>query len=977
MDIKIMIDGKDASPKTALPIKWNELLDERLDEGRLSIRYARTRMFPIGSPVTITVDDVERNFIVSADEATEIPVGSNHYNHELSIIEPTKLLEGILVENLTFTNGLGRVYSGKQLTAERITINEPKKGAFPQGSPYVTPIDGDVLTAYSFDRVFGAEVGSISYTSNKKPTITVEAPNGQTFIKKCTTFEDLFVPLNVNNLMSGVYTIKYEFEAFVTSAPPITDHFGYAFNIAVLANYDALPKWNVATVIDRVLNLCEPHLVSEAPKYKLDPAQRDKFAAIESPEFAFTNMTLKEILDEIGGFIHGIPRLIKGASRAFDTIHYDMLGGTEYAEIASKRYISEILSQNIEDYATDIDSSIENLVNTLNADEGAITEPYANGFKTVRSEEAYARIEEGNMVISTSLPIYSVQKLEVITPENKIIGDLTPYVFEGAEYGRLSSFDGTYPTSKAFAVYYNLGEKNIKGLGFKPPNIFGDAFADYTIANIIYAVTGEKVDTSWWGKDGEGKYPRLAFRVTYTPIFSARVLQHKPYIERDAFRRTLAYSQSANLVETRYYGENLKGMIARTGNAEIVRTYRFRKRSLAMLPKIGQLGWLYDDDYYITSVTVAIYTDSVDITVGYSKDFNRLSEYVGINSEWRAYEVSERKAYNRDMIYRDFCIIGSPVAPDGISLLRNPTGIRYICNTFSQRTANQGDTLRPYEPITLATVEMRDRLGNDYGTYNIGLPVVSSAFGNAMVFSFGMQDNYSAGAKSVQQNPNNEVTGYWQTDVPYVDYYGRVAAMDFSLSARGKDVTAGDDLTFALPQYNQPTSGPIVTPNYTADNVKDGIMVDKDGSEILRFNYQLEYVTNWKDIIIGSALARNCPMVSGVKEIETDGIYTPVHSAKLYVLSDKVGKFDSTIDLTKATPIYDYSEHVPSYEGAGSESDVTGYISLGGVVSSTVNGVAWAIADKSNGEILLARNIDIESGGEIELPYLSFTHKLP
>lgn len=972
MEIKVMINGKDASPKTALPIKWNELLDERLDEGRLSIRYARTRMFPIGSPVTITVDDVERSFIVSADEATEIPVGSNHYNHELSIIEPTKLLEGILVENLTFTNNLGYTYNVAPVDVIPVIAPTPNTGSVISGKWKIqTPIKE--LKEIYIPAGIKTIGGNGHYTPTTKPNYytTIYYPDGSS--ERIAFTQDY----TLNLQQYGQYTVEYSAQmSFLTTPGSALYTIKYTFNVVNLIRAP-LSIWNIASVIDRVLNLCEPHLVSEAPKYKLDPAQRDKFAAIKSPEFAFTNMTLKEILDEIGGYIHGIPRLIKGESGKFDTIHYDMLGGTEYAEIASKRYISEILSQNIEDYATDIDSSIENLVNTLNADEGAITEPYANGFKTVRSEEAYARIEEGNMVISTSLPIYSVQKLEVITPENKIIGDLTPYVFEGAEYGRLSSFDGTYPTSKAFAVYYNLGEKNIKGLGFKPPKVFGDAFADYTIANIIYAVTGEKVDTSWWGKDGEGKYPRLAFRVTYTPIFSARVLQHKPYIERDAFRRTLAYSQSANLVETRYYGENLKGMIARTGNAEIVRTYRFRKRSLAMLPKIGQLGRLYDDDYYITSVTVAIYTDSVDITVGYSKDFNRLSEYVGINSEWRAYEVSERKAYNRDMIYRDFCIIGSPVAPDGISLLRNPTGIRYICNTFSQRTANQGDTLRPYEPITLAAVEMRDRLGNDYGTYNIGLPVVSSAFGNAMVFSFGMEDNYSAGAKSVQQNPNNEVTGYWQTDVPYVDYYGRVAAMDFSLSARGKDVTAGDDLTFALPQYNQPTSGPIVTPNYTADNVKDGIMVDKNGSEILRFNYQLEYVTNWKDLIIGSALARNCPMVSGVKEIETDGIYTPVHSAKLYVLSDKVGKFDSTIDLTKATPIYDYSEHVPSYEGAGSESDVTGYISLGGVVSSTVNGVAWAIADKSNGEILLARNIDIESGGEIELPYLSFTHKLP
>lgn len=35
MQFQILIDGKDT--RAALPVKWNALLDERLDEGRLSL----------------------------------------------------------------------------------------------------------------------------------------------------------------------------------------------------------------------------------------------------------------------------------------------------------------------------------------------------------------------------------------------------------------------------------------------------------------------------------------------------------------------------------------------------------------------------------------------------------------------------------------------------------------------------------------------------------------------------------------------------------------------------------------------------------------------------------------------------------------------------------------------------------------------------------------------------------------------------
>ena len=120
MKIQVTINGVDYTPYTILPIKWNELLDERLDERRLSLRNTNIKLFPIGATVVVSIDSASVRFIVGADESTERPAGSGLYDHELSIIEPVKETEGVVVGTVTFTNSLGRTYTANQVKVEPV-----------------------------------------------------------------------------------------------------------------------------------------------------------------------------------------------------------------------------------------------------------------------------------------------------------------------------------------------------------------------------------------------------------------------------------------------------------------------------------------------------------------------------------------------------------------------------------------------------------------------------------------------------------------------------------------------------------------------------------------------------------------------------------------------------------------------------------------------------------------------------------------
>lgn len=116
--ITVKIAGVDYTKYVVYPITLNSLLDERLDEGRMTLEQVPSSSIPECAAAEITMNGETLDFIVSGDVAVETPPGSGKYKHELSIIETTKLLEGVPVETLTFQNSRGRNYIRYPIKAE-------------------------------------------------------------------------------------------------------------------------------------------------------------------------------------------------------------------------------------------------------------------------------------------------------------------------------------------------------------------------------------------------------------------------------------------------------------------------------------------------------------------------------------------------------------------------------------------------------------------------------------------------------------------------------------------------------------------------------------------------------------------------------------------------------------------------------------------------------------------------------------------
>lgn len=926
-NFEVLIDGADVTRHIPFPIKWNDLLDERLDEARISVKQMKTESFaPLTDVYIKMIDEIgnemEKYYIVSNDFSYESPPGSGKYDHEIVLIEQTKYLEGFLCDTLTFTNDLGRLYTNSaQEVVPNNTVQPPVADPLilpDSQATYVTPLL--VGSSFLFKSVYDTFITDrdqyvyVDSSGNQTADITMSIIYNNSPVFFTENFKESYSTI----LGSGIYVLKYSIKAHFAPETYTTTYTFFA-----VSNTDPLPKWTIKTVVERLLSVAETRREGDPQRFTLDPAIADKLDAILAPEFAFTSDTLKEALDQIGGFIHAIPRL-KGS-----VITFDFLGGTEMSNVANFPYSYDAFTRDIEDYATKIDSRVDNLVNVLDDVQGTVTDPYADNFKTLRTDQAYARIEDGNVIIDTKYPIQEIKEVRVYgNDRTKPYGvDITPYVFEEADYSRMSSIGGEYPNSKAYAVYFTQGEKGIRGLNFKIPDaVGGGALVEFSLINILNRL----------GATGINLTSQILVMVTYIPIYSARVEQTKSCIQGLTKPRTLAYNQGANLVETRYYGENLKGVIARIGNTERTRTFLGKK--LTSIPKVGQL---FDEDYYISSVAVEFCPFDYKCTLGLSKDFNRLSQYIGINSQKRYYEVSEKAAYEREINYSDYLLLtrNADIAPES-ALFSDSLG--YIVTTLTQISYRR--------PIGSVTVYGETEGGNDLTS--VAFPIVKNAFGNSIVFSFSYEDNFSAGNQTVSVGLEGNNTGYYMQGVAYADVYGRIEKLHVQIKEQA--------LLTSAPSTTEGNLFPqgVSNGDVMMDTKERPFIIKKDNREGISFNYQIEFVSDIPSLIIGSAFARNSAY------LQTLG---SEHVGKLYVLPNRISKFADVLDLSDAMLVKVLEE-----------SDVSVINNKITFVdqSAPASGNAWAIVDGATNELLIGENIAVEAGEPIPLPMMTPRHNI-
>ena len=837
-------------------------LDESLDMGKARFVESRQkRPFVPFTPLKLVFTDLDTNkvmgkeYYVVADCDTHLwslVYTEEHGNMELnfSFIEATKMLERTKCDTLTFTNYLAHTYPPNATKLEPKIIAPGKAGeAFSLSSSvgYFSHIfEGESVNLIPFDELI-LKTADLTmqryYILNKQCSLDTTGEGDKIIAKYAFTCKKTKLTPSIDGIFEG--------ELWKENVQVI-------YEIGILHSIGLKPYYTISQVLNRILEVGKTRRngVEEA-KYKLAEDIEERYKDVQAPEFHITRSSLFEALLQVGNYIHAIPRLVwNEQTNKFDTITFDKLGTEEdWQKPDGTIFSGQSFWRSMEEYCGGLDIYAENIINTTNISMGAVKDVKT----TPRTEDGQFLIYNDNVVIRTDKPMYRLIKLEV-TDFSKT-EDITPYVYESAEYGTLSAFSDVYPYAKSYALTYRQGDRKITGLNFVKDEVNGFS-SNYSLVKILKRV-GINISSL-------SSFKNLGFKVTYIPITSARVVQKKAYEGDFDLENSNFYNQNENTIENSFFGEHVKGVLAMSGNEVEIRKYAVY--GYAPLPKLGQMI----EGKYISNIKRDMYpVDHINVILTLTENFNKLNTYYALKSNYRLFDVSEKQSVDRAINYSEDIIIGDEISEnnaDNVSFNMQNVLIDTITNSDARYAVNA--------------------ISQGFNKSNTAIlkPIIHSctttALGNSIIFNWKNDDNYSAGVKT---DETEGTVKYSQKLVQYGDNYGELHYLKLHL-VKDKDLTLAEAKN--VPEYEYDFGN---TDGVLFDYATKPLIIRKDSRECLNITTQVNFISNRKSVIIGRALTQYNKLVNLDNIEKLSGMYPAI-----IMLPYRINMLNSRLDTTNA-----------------------------------------------------------------------------
>lgn len=610
--------------------------------------------------------------------------------------------------------------------------------------------------------------------------------------------------------------------------------------------------------------------IDETPKaYYLEDADKQELQNTIIVENFYNQKNWWELQLDIGKYIHAIPKVRFGKDDRFVTTWKKLGDPTQYLDVGNK--ITIYNSKNIEEYVDACSSYVSNMVQL-----GGVIDEWVAPKSSSSDYLVYNDVAE----IITSMNIIELVDLEVKNVScpfiesndiRNLVGkgtrgeDPNGFIFEENIYNILS-INANDSVNKGFALYYSLGTNKIQGLSYQLPSVnTGDNVQEYAVKRILGKVFS--VDPAKW-KDL--KINDFIFHVVYRTKDSIRTNQTRPdlrkYLLASKYDRVPQHNQFNNqtdtVVDSVKFGNNTYGLLIRTGNT----TYKVTEwvTSLFKLKQSGELYKIRDNLYYVSKVKNTYYSNHIISEVEFSKDFNRLSQIIGIPSEPRFYEISEQSQIKRDISLDEYIVVGTkPIEVDKTNSFIRQSGWEFISNLLLGNINHY-----PKYAVTKFKndIDKSTIAGNE--TYNVEVCTALSSLSiqNTLTFSWKMKDNFSAGDQVVGtslsvKDDDKTNTAYAQLKpFRYPDVYGRADLLDFSIiedyemtpeQVHNRPLNPIDTITNKLCLFSSEKEGEIIVPN------SHGIALLKDNREMLSFNFNLQVISDSDRFVLSAYMWQN------------------------------------------------------------------------------------------------------------------------
>ena len=845
-------------------VTFNDTLDESLASGSMVIPL-HTKNTPYERFSQVNIDGML--FVIAEDNVRLLRKGSNKlYRHEISLIEPTKILQKRVLPNLTvtqpqgaiadyvfttnrvnpanFTDG-GYLVDNTQTTIPLIQTSESKDETILINRFLKNTNEYEIYIDYTIENRQEDTTGQGQITPSPDAEIEFEVYYGATKIGETKVVYIEGQPLRPFNIFSPTNPIVH-FGGFKLDYTPSVIDQAITIKAKTLGSFILLTDDELyitslsltitqsETVDDNLyLDDVVDKLLSFYPEFTLADATRAKIAKIQSPEFTFQNYTLYDALKEVANYATAIAYL---GDQDFTTIHFYF-----YDQVYEQTF--DFAEQQQVEYLDGLADGLElNAANVIRDENElyAIHEPDTKGWLSVRSstDERGEQVIDSQASIELQHPIYRAIKVLVRglaftmkDESNQDVNfaateewDITEYVVEQQKYNTFTSqanlnSRGNFQ-NKSNSLYYRQGDDKIYGLGYigtLPPAWFLQTPPNYAIWEAILNKAAKENPTYTFTTDylvnlNNVSIHDLQFQVKHIPYSDVRLTVYK---QNNRGKNIVYFNEQAPLNDMELLGRIAQENAQRTGNKTI------RYEGLTYNNRFA-LGSKRGDEVlvnYTISKTPKINKFVAEYAVGYAN----ISDYVGINSQYRQFEVPTDTIVNRRDKLTQFFDLSAAQQPPAVLVpeyLETDNNNLFLSMFGNFQTTPGG--IRP----TYAKVILDE---ND----TVESTIDSFRMGHTLGLAINMYDNFSAGTKKVDQqiwDGTENLDIKVQEDSRYTDLLGRFtqAEIQFWDESGSEALTASNN----YPDNNTSPTNQYLDYTYT---------VNKDARERWGFIWEIVF----------------------------------------------------------------------------------------------------------------------------------------
>lgn len=824
----------DLTKYVAQPVLTNEDISKVLDTIQLSIplipasidstslpttQYDMSNVIKPLTKISVFDDGKEFAFIVREDKRDKIyDVGEgSYYEHAVSLIEQTKLLELRPLADFTIT----QPRSQSKLVTQPLesTTVEALQGIETNityqnttASNDNTVIDGTTLKLagleYNISTLFRFITTVDTLVTVRIKANAVEIANKQVLFTESDDFVDLGVSYT-SSVVNEVVTVTVESSA----TDLVIDGGSLVITAVQTIGTDVL--YTYSDVIDKtLLEVYDMNDTTYSQEFDISDELRARLNGIDAPEKTYTRETIQGVLEDLADDIEAIQRM------ADKVIDFDFINEINRVEFTGTYETKESKEINLQGYANSLEINADNVIESVER-QAVVIEPYQNGWLTFRADtDGPEQITDTNVSLKLRFPQYENKKVyakgflvtysDATTSPTSTVWDISDYVVEEERWNVLPNlaYDSaverqTINLGKGNTISYKSSDKRMLKFGYRAPKKnsvtpLPDQVIYQIIAAVATQVSGKQVSSVQpnGGAQSITNLLQTQYRVEHvaSPKLRSRVYKHDAKdFEENA---TLYTNEQAKVNDTAKLGANAQSLVNRSGNTLTRIAGMCETRT--QLPKVGNtIG-----DGVITNVGVQIENGFYIWEAWVFDNYTAISDLIGVDSAFRQWQIPKEEIVERNLIYTEPIAIvttlgdttHSIMTVGGISNLTLPFTNNPAINTTYCEFLVRFNPKVPTDPDWDSSFDVEAEG-----------PVDIKPVGNTTHIKFETKDNYSV--DDIKEDFDTTLTppGYYQNDFPYKDAIGRFDSARYIFYGDGfvnNSVADGE----VYPEINQVTA---------------------------------------------------------------------------------------------------------------------------------------------------------------------------